>query len=160
MELNLTFDIEDATNLAGDNGSIQVNPIGGNGNFSYLWSTGSTDQKITGLSEGVYTVTVTDDNNCETIDSAEVIKFGCGDTNYASAGASSNYSNNEDRTIVICPDFPDEGVVLTFNLIEIETNWDALYIHNGNSTNAPLFDSGNGPTHFYFNFHNYKSLSE
>lgn len=33
---------------------------GGNGNFTYLWSTGGTTTTITGLAAGAYTVTVTD----------------------------------------------------------------------------------------------------
>ncbi|MBK9985023.1 MAG: gliding motility-associated C-terminal domain-containing protein [Saprospiraceae bacterium] len=34
--------------------------------YSYIWSTGSTDQSITDLSSGLYTVTITDANGCKT----------------------------------------------------------------------------------------------
>ena len=39
-----------------------------------------------------------------------------------------------------------EGVVLTFNSLDIESTWDALYIHDGDSNSAPIFDSGNPAT--------------
>jgi gliding motility-associated-like protein len=38
----------------------------GIGPFTYTWSTGHTDQSITGLSAGAYDVTITDANGCET----------------------------------------------------------------------------------------------
>ncbi|MFT4533267.1 MAG: hypothetical protein ACJA1A_001787 [Saprospiraceae bacterium] len=144
--INLFFNVENITNATGDNGSVEVFPSGGTGDFSYLWETGATTAEISNLEEGFYIVTVTDENNCVKIDSAEVIKYSCGDDHYDSGGPSSDYSSNEDRTVVICSDLPDEGVVLTFNSLDIEINWDALYVYNGNSINSPLFDSGNGET--------------
>ena len=101
---------------------------------------------IVNLVEGTYVVTVTDENNCIQIDSAEVIRFSCDDDYFDSGGANGEYSNNEDQTIVICSDSPNEDVVLTFNSFNIETNWDALYLYNGNSINSPIFDSGNPAT--------------
>lgn len=44
----------------GNNGSIQANPSGGFGPYSYTWSTGQTTQTAIGLTAGTYTVTVTD----------------------------------------------------------------------------------------------------
>ena len=41
--------------------------------WTYLWSTGNTDQTITGLAAGSYAVTVTDGNGC--VDSDEVMLF-------------------------------------------------------------------------------------
>ncbi len=146
-EITLGFTVENITNLEGDNGSIEVFPSGGTGDFTYLWETGATTAAISNLEEeGFYVVTVTDENNCVKIDSAEVNKYNCGDDFFDSGGPSSDYSNNEDRTTVICPDNPDQGIVLTFNSLDIEVNWDALYVHNGNSINSPIFDSGNGAT--------------
>ncbi len=38
---------------------------GGTSPYTYLWSTGATSSRISGLEKGTYTVTVTDANNCE-----------------------------------------------------------------------------------------------
>jgi gliding motility-associated-like protein len=46
--------------FGGATGSITSVPSGGNGNFSFLWSNGSTQQNPTGLAAGMYYVTMTD----------------------------------------------------------------------------------------------------
>jgi len=50
----------------GNNGSLQVNPTSGTAPYSYNWSNGGDTQVISGLAPGVYTVTVTDVNGCQT----------------------------------------------------------------------------------------------
>lgn len=52
-------------------GSITANVIGV-GSYEYLWSTGSRDQSITGLSSGDYFVTITDENGCQTNNSVSI----------------------------------------------------------------------------------------
>ena len=47
-----------------NDGVATVNAIGGTGTYTYLWNTGATTTAVTGLSPGVYTVTVTDLNGC------------------------------------------------------------------------------------------------
>jgi gliding motility-associated-like protein len=42
--------------------------------FQYLWSSGSPDQSITGLSSGDYFVTITDGNGCQTESSVSIIE--------------------------------------------------------------------------------------
>lgn len=46
------------------NGAILAVVNGGTAPYSYLWNTGSTQQNLTGLGAGTYTVTVTDGNGC------------------------------------------------------------------------------------------------
>ncbi|HPF91724.1 MAG TPA: hypothetical protein PLL57_13775, partial [Flavobacteriales bacterium] len=46
------------------NGGAQANPSGGTGAYTYLWSTGSIAQSISGVGGGTYNVTVTDANGC------------------------------------------------------------------------------------------------
>jgi gliding motility-associated-like protein len=55
-----------------NNGSMNLNPAGGISPYSYLWSTGETTQDITGLTEGYYSVTLTDANGCQKTDSATI----------------------------------------------------------------------------------------
>ncbi|MBI2967332.1 MAG: gliding motility-associated C-terminal domain-containing protein, partial [Bacteroidetes bacterium] len=47
-----------------DNGTASVTPSGGTAPYSYIWQTGSTASTITGLADGIYGVTFTDDNGC------------------------------------------------------------------------------------------------
>ncbi|GIV28971.1 MAG: hypothetical protein KatS3mg028_0037 [Bacteroidia bacterium] len=49
----------------GSNGSATVNINGGTPSFTYSWSNGNTSANPAGLTAGVYTVTVTDANNCQ-----------------------------------------------------------------------------------------------
>lgn len=56
--------ITDATGT-NDNGSISLLPVGGFPPYSFNWSTGESGDRISGLSDGTYSVTITDDQNCE-----------------------------------------------------------------------------------------------
>ncbi len=129
-------------------GTATVQGVGGTGLLSYLWSNGSTSTTITGLVPGIYSVTATDNASCTKTGIIEVAEFTyCGAEVYDSGGPTGNYSNQEDITTVICPDTDADRVTLTFNSFSIEgDNWDALYIHNGNSISAPLISSGLGAT--------------
>lgn len=49
----------------GSNGSATVAPTGGAGSYTYLWSNSATTASINGLSQGTYSVTIKDANNCE-----------------------------------------------------------------------------------------------
>ena len=53
-------------------GSANVAVAGGTAPFSFLWSNASTNDTITALSSGTYSVTVTDANGCSAIDSVVV----------------------------------------------------------------------------------------
>jgi hypothetical protein len=48
-----------------DDGTVSVSASGGDGNFTYLWSNGSTTSTVPNVGPGIYTVTVTDGNNCQ-----------------------------------------------------------------------------------------------
>lgn len=48
-------------------GSAFVIANGGSSPYTYLWSNGNTTSSISGLSAGVYSVTITDSHNCATI---------------------------------------------------------------------------------------------
>lgn len=57
--------------LGKDNGTASITATGGTPAYSYLWSNGQTQDKITGLPPGSYTVVVMDANSC--IDSTSVL---------------------------------------------------------------------------------------
>lgn len=54
-------------------GAVNVDVTGGDGNYSYTWSSGSTSQDLSGLSAGSYNLTVTDGSGCTTTYSANII---------------------------------------------------------------------------------------
>lgn len=50
----------------GSDGILLAVVSGGTGPYSYLWSTGAVTASVSGLSEGIYSVTITDANGCTT----------------------------------------------------------------------------------------------
>ncbi|SHI33718.1 T9SS type A sorting domain-containing protein [Aquimarina spongiae] len=64
--LEITPVIERApTCFEGNDGQIDINVTGGNPPYTYLWSTGSTGTSISGLTEGSYSIEVTDRKGCK-----------------------------------------------------------------------------------------------
>ena len=49
------------------NGQIVVAINGGTGPYTYLWSNGQTTNPVTGLCAGIYSVTITDANGCQSV---------------------------------------------------------------------------------------------
>lgn len=56
----------------GSTGQIQVTTYGGTAPYVFFWSDSSSNEDITGLPVGMYSMTVTDTNGCQFIDSAEI----------------------------------------------------------------------------------------
>ncbi|MFH1319448.1 MAG: T9SS type A sorting domain-containing protein, partial [Bacteroidota bacterium] len=54
-------------------GSATLTASGGTTPYAYLWSNGNTGTTITGLADGIYSVTVTDTNSCTASDSTAII---------------------------------------------------------------------------------------
>jgi hypothetical protein len=63
-----------ATNVLcnGGTGSVNLTVAGGSGVYTYLWSNGAVTEDLTAVSAGVFSVTVTDANNCSATASATV----------------------------------------------------------------------------------------
>ena len=63
---NLSFGLYKVDNAgcAVDSGKIFITGLTGTPPYTYLWSNGSTEDNISGLTEGVYSVTVTDSSKC------------------------------------------------------------------------------------------------
>lgn len=54
------------------NGTASVTASGSNGGYTYLWNNGQTTNAITGLSAGLYILTITDSKGCTYTDSVTV----------------------------------------------------------------------------------------
>ncbi|HLP93365.1 MAG TPA: hypothetical protein VK168_04985, partial [Saprospiraceae bacterium] len=61
-----------ASCAGGSDGSATVSVLGGTNPYSYLWSNGQITLMATGLSAGMYTVTVTDNNSCSSTTSISI----------------------------------------------------------------------------------------
>ncbi len=64
--------IDDVSCNGGGDGTITSNVSGGTTAYTYSWSTGATSADLAGLSAGSYTLTVTDANSCQTVESFTV----------------------------------------------------------------------------------------
>lgn len=71
-QLNLSFTPTSVSCNGGSNGSIDLDVVGGTTPYSYSWSNGFLGEDPSGLIAGIYTVTVTDANGCQAIDSVSV----------------------------------------------------------------------------------------
>ncbi|TRX33237.1 T9SS type A sorting domain-containing protein [Flavobacterium sp. ZT3R18] len=56
----------------GNNGTIAITVTGGTGNHTISWSNGKDTDAINSLRAGIYTVTVTDDNQCQAIENITI----------------------------------------------------------------------------------------
>ncbi len=67
ITLDPTVTVFSADTCGANNGMAIASVTGGAPPYSFLWSTGSTNQVISNLASGQYTLSVTDANNCEVI---------------------------------------------------------------------------------------------
>jgi len=73
--LAITLGFTDASCYNGTDGTVNVFATGGTPNYTYAWNTGTSNaanDTVIGVGAGTYTVTVTDNNGCDLIDSITV----------------------------------------------------------------------------------------
>ena len=64
---------------------------------------------------------------------------------YDSGGASGSYDDDE-RTVTLIKPSGATNITLTFTAFDLETNWDYLFIYDGETTSAPLIGRYTGTT--------------
>lgn len=75
LQPNLSVDHETA--FGANDGIAAVNPGGGTGSYTFLWSNGETTGSINGLAPGAYNVVVSDANGCSQTADVVVEAFNC-----------------------------------------------------------------------------------
>jgi gliding motility-associated-like protein len=85
------------------NGTATLNPTGGSGTYTYVWSTGATTQTLTGLCAGTYSAEITDAGN------------GCKDTVFIAISSSNTPLVLLDVDSVICNGNADGQAILTIS---------------------------------------------
>lgn len=65
--ITVTFDTTGVTCFGGDDGAIDITVSGGTTPYLFDWSNAETSEDVTDLTEGTYTVTITDDAGCQFI---------------------------------------------------------------------------------------------
>lgn len=77
VQLDITIDntVHIQKGEASNVGAIYISVSGDYEPFTYLWSNAETTQDITGLTEGEYSVIVTDNSGCEGYDTINIIDF-------------------------------------------------------------------------------------
>ncbi len=81
-------------------GSVSASASGGDGNYSFLWSSGDSGASVSGLSPGTYSVTISDGSGCSTVSFAVVQSpTGCCDNFDGSALGSTANCNSGTGTV-------------------------------------------------------------
>ena len=148
QQLNaFVVDVANPSCFGSNNGSIIVNGDGGTYPYDYLWNTGATSTSVNGLSDGLYSVTVTDANGCMTaleieleqpsiLSTPQVVSITqptC--TNPLGSFTISNYNTSYNYVVL-----PNTGVELNVlnGLITAPAGTYSIYASNGNCMSLPL----------------------
>ncbi len=62
----------------------------------------------------------------------------CSSSYFDTGGSGSNYNNNQNSLVTICPSTPGQYVTVTFNDFDIENNFDYMYIFDGDHAASQL----------------------
>lgn len=92
--ISATYTSTDVSCNGGTNGSINVQASGGTGSYTYLWSNNSTSASLSNVTAGNYSLTITDQNGCQstvatTVQEPTAISANLNPTNAACYGSNS-----------------------------------------------------------------------
>ena len=68
----------------------------------------------------------------------------CGGATFRDTGGNGNYPNNQHLVRTLTPETPNQALTVTFNMFNVEQDYDYLYVYNGPTTDAPLIGSYTG----------------
>ncbi|WP_235295937.1 choice-of-anchor V domain-containing protein [Portibacter marinus] len=73
LVLESEVSVEDCENFSQN--TLSITATGGTGTYTYLWSNGDNTSEIINVPEGIYAVTVTDENGCEAVSEENLVVF-------------------------------------------------------------------------------------
>ena len=73
-ELTLAIDTTNISCQGADDGMVTTIVEGGTGDYQYQWDNNQTSEQIINLIEGTYSITVTDENDCQVFGAATIIE--------------------------------------------------------------------------------------
>jgi len=123
--LSGTMSSTDETTAGAGDGTASVVVSGGTSPYTFLWSTGANSASISGLSPGVYTVTVTDADSCIYIGSVAVNPPGC-DLIIAVSGTDETQDGANDGTATVTISFGTPPYVVLWSTGDTTTFIDSL----------------------------------
>lgn len=107
----------------GNDGDATASAIGGDGNYTFDWSTGDLNvTSISSLSAGSYTVTTTDGAGCSIIENFNV-------------GSIAPFTVDLDSTDASCNSLSDGTITLTTTAINASFNWNTSTPNSQNQSN-------------------------
>lgn len=76
VQTDFNVDVSGSALLCGPGPTSQLNivPTGGTAPYQYHWNTGDVSPEMNNLSEGAYTVTITDATGCKTVETVEILQ--------------------------------------------------------------------------------------
>ena len=81
--INIVVDSVINPTIGFDDGAAYVSISGGSGDYTIEWSNGSTDEDLIDAESGIYTITVTDENDCMATLNVSVLDGSCETTDLA-----------------------------------------------------------------------------
>ncbi|MBN4066147.1 SprB repeat-containing protein, partial [Candidatus Amoebophilus asiaticus] len=90
----------------GSDGTAKASAFGGTPAYTYNWTTGATSDSIGGLAAGTYTVTVTDANGCQTIESIIITQPAIIGLSMTKSDVTCNGGNDGQASVAVVGGFP------------------------------------------------------
>ena len=103
--LGITFNVENTTDDASNDGFVNVAITGGTVPYFYEWSNGGTQSFLSNLSPGFYSVTITDSNGCQLSEEIDIFsnENDCDDFNVTASTLDVTCAGGRDGVIVLIP---------------------------------------------------------
>ena len=126
-----------------NNGAIDLNVTGGTPAYTYLWSNNETTEDLSNLSPGIYTVTVMDNNGCQTTINATVL-----------FESTSGIVDNQNTELIIYPNPTVNNATIEWFNNDIDeltiTDSNGKILNSENVTNQQSYQTENLSSGIYF----------